>query len=142
MCGIRPSKSVASCELGQRATYQGDSFIQQIYTGKLRVLRDKPLPSANTQRYLAWIGVVGVFTFCFGCSRLMFNDIRAGNIFLIVAWFILVPLFLYLISTRRHIKRAVRKREAAHSEQRRAELDALGEMFGPGSNGDKVKAKE
>jgi len=80
---------------------------------------------------MAWIGLVGVLTACFGCGLIVQNQIRASLVFLIAAQFILVPLFVYLISIRRGTKRVIRKREATHSAQRQAELDALGEMFGP-----------
>jgi hypothetical protein len=79
------------------------------------------LPSAKTQKYLGYIGAIGVLTACFGCGLAVNNQMRASTIFLIAAWFILVPLFGYLISTRRHMKRIVRVRTA----QRQAELDAL-----------------
>jgi NhaP-type Na+/H+ or K+/H+ antiporter len=91
-------------------------------------------PSARTQRFLAWIGVIGVLTACFGCGLVVRNEIRAAIIFLIAAQCIIVPLFIYLISIRRGTKRVVRNREAVRSEQRQAELDALGEMFGPGAD--------
>ncbi|HKP52589.1 MAG TPA: hypothetical protein VJ183_08045 [Chloroflexia bacterium] len=89
------------------------------------------MPSAKTQKYLGYIGTVGVLTACFGCGLAANNQMRAANIFLITAWFILVPLFGYLISTRRHMKRVVRTRTA----QRQAELDALATALREGSVG-------
>jgi hypothetical protein len=91
-------------------------------------------PSSKTQRYMAWIGFVGVLTACFGCGLITQNQVRASLVFLIAAQVILIPLFIYLISIRRGTKRVVRKREAVRSAQRQAELDALGEMFGPGAD--------
>jgi hypothetical protein len=79
------------------------------------------VPGEKTQRYLFWIGFVGVFSACFGCGLAARNEITAANAFLILAWLILVPLFGYLIRTRRYTKRIVRQRE----QQRQAELEAL-----------------
>gem|GEM_PF-6056459 len=87
------------------------------------------MPSAKTQKYLGYIGAIGVLTACFGCGLAVNNQMRASTIFLIAAWFILVPLFGYLISTRRHMKRIVRTRTA----QRQAELDALASALREGS---------
>jgi hypothetical protein len=87
------------------------------------------LPSAKTQRYLGYIGTIGVLTACFGCGLAANNQIRASNVFLIAAWFILVPLFGYLISARRQMKRVVRARSARRQE----ELDALANVLSQGS---------
>ena len=87
------------------------------------------MPSAKTQKYLGYIGTIGVLTACFGCGLAATNQMRAANVFLIAAWFILVPLFGYLISTRRQMKRVVRARSA----QRQAELDALANALREGS---------
>ena len=78
------------------------------------------MPDQKTQRYLFWIGFVGVFSACFGCGLAARNEINAANAFLILAWLILVPLFGYLLRTRRYTKRIVRQRE----ERRQAELEA------------------
>jgi hypothetical protein len=83
------------------------------------------LPSAKTQRYLGYIGAIGVMTACFGCGLAANNQIRASNVFLIAAWFILVPLFGYLISARRRMKQVVRTRSARRQE----ELDALASVL-------------
>jgi hypothetical protein len=83
------------------------------------------LPSAKTQKYLGYIGTIGVMTACFGCGLAANNQLRASNVFLIAAWFILVPLFGYLISTRRQMKRVVRTRSARRQE----ELDALARVL-------------
>jgi hypothetical protein len=87
---------------------------------------------------LGWIGAIGVFTACFGCGLLVRNDIRAGIAFLIGAQLILVPLFLFLMTARRRTKRVVRTRSA----QRQAELDALGEAFGPAARTSEEERKE
>ena len=79
------------------------------------------MPNARTQKYLGYIGTIGVLTSCFGCGLIANNQVRAGNVFLVAAWFILVPLFGYLLSTRRRMKRVVRAR-TAHKQE---ELDAL-----------------
>jgi hypothetical protein len=92
-------------------------------------------PSAKTQRYLGWIGAVGVLTACFACGLIANNQVNASVVFFIAAQAILVPLFLVLISTRRRIKRVVRSRDATRTAQRQAELDALGEAFGPDQAG-------
>jgi hypothetical protein len=92
-------------------------------------------PSAKTQRYLGWIGAVGVLTACFACGLIANNQVNASVVFFIAAQAILVPLFLVLISTRRRIKRVVRSRDATRTVQRQAELDALGEAFGPKGEG-------
>ncbi len=87
------------------------------------------MPNAKTQKYLGYIGTIGVLTACFGCGLAANNQMRASQIFLIVAWFILVPLFGYLISTRRHMKKVVRTRNAGRQE----ELDALAGVMRGGS---------
>lgn len=87
------------------------------------------MPNAKTQKYLGYIGTMGVLTACFGCGLAANNQMRAAQIFLLVAWLILVPLFGYLISTRRHMKKIVR----AHSAHRQEELDALASVLHEGS---------
>ncbi len=82
------------------------------------------MPNAKTQRYLFWIGLLGVMTACFGCGLASQNQMRAAQIALIIAWLVLVPLFGYLLRTRRRIKRVVRKRH----EQSETELQALAEV--------------
>src|SRR4028119_2226825 len=66
------------------------------------------MPNAKTQRLLFFFGFVGVITSCFGCGLAFNNQIGAAQVALIVAWLILVPLFGYLISTRRRLKKGVR----------------------------------
>lgn len=61
---------------------------------------------------------------CFGCGLLANNQFGAGQVALIVAWLILVPLFGYLISTRRRLKKVVRRQEVRQEE----ELAALGSL--------------
>jgi len=87
------------------------------------------VPSSKTQRYLGYIGAMGVLTACFGCGLVANNQITAGNVFLIAAWFILVPLFGYLISARRQAKRVVQARAVRKQE----ELDALAAVAREGS---------
>ncbi len=62
---------------------------------------------------------------------------RAAQIFLLVAWLILVPLFGYLLSTRRHMKRVVR----AQSTHRQDELDALSSVMQGGQLQGKVQSE-
>ena len=82
------------------------------------------MPDPKTQRYLGWIAFFGLFASCFGCGLYTQNQISAGTAFLVLAWVILVPVFVYLIGTRRRLKKATRAREA----QRTQELDALASL--------------
>ncbi len=82
------------------------------------------MPTAKTQRLLFFIGFVGVMASCFGCGLAFNNQMGASQVALIVAWLILVPLFGYLISTRRRMKKIVRRHEARRQE----ELAALGTL--------------
>ena len=82
------------------------------------------MPDAKTQRLLFVFGFVGVMMSCLGCGLAFNNQIGAAQVALIVAWLILVPLFGYLISTRRRLKKVVRRREARQEE----ELAALGSL--------------
>ena len=82
------------------------------------------MPDAKTQRRLFIIGFVGVMMSCFGCGLAFNNQIGASQVALIVAWLILVPLFGYLLSTRRRLKKVVRRKEARQEE----ELSALGTL--------------
>ena len=82
------------------------------------------MPTARTQRLLFIIGFVGVMMTCFGCGLAFNNQIGAAQVAFIIAWLILVPLFGYLISTRRRLKKVVRRREARQEE----ELAALGSL--------------
>jgi cytochrome c biogenesis protein CcdA len=82
------------------------------------------MPDARTQRLLFIIGFVGVMMSCFGCGLAFNNQMGASQVALIIAWLILVPLFGYLISTRRRLKRVVRRKEVRQEE----ELTALGTL--------------
>ncbi|HEX8218457.1 MAG TPA: hypothetical protein VF914_04490 [Chloroflexia bacterium] len=82
------------------------------------------MPDAKTQRLLFVFGFVGVLMTCLGCGLAFNNRIGAAQVALIVAWLILVPLFGYLISTRRRLKKVVRRKEARQQE----ELSALGTL--------------
>lgn len=82
------------------------------------------MPDAKTQRLLFIIGFVGVMMSCFGCGLAFNNQMGASQVALIIAWLILVPLFGYLISTRRRLKRVVRRKEVRQEE----ELTALGTL--------------
>ncbi len=95
------------------------------------------MPTAKTQRLLFVIGSVGVLASCFGCGLAFNNQIGASQVALIVAWLILVPLFGYLISTRRRLKRVVRRREARQQEELAA-LGSLGQEIEEGTIDDGV----
>jgi uncharacterized membrane protein YfcA len=82
------------------------------------------MPDAKTQRILFIAGFVGVMMSCLGCGLAFNNQIGAAQVALIVAWLILVPLFAYLLSTRRRLKKVVRRKEARQQE----ELSALGTL--------------
>jgi hypothetical protein len=84
------------------------------------------LPDAKTQRYIGWIAFVGVLTSCFACSLLWQNQLTAGIVFLIAAELILAPVFVYLLRTRRRMKKVVAQTEA----EREAELEALASVRG------------
>lgn len=75
------------------------------------------MPNAKTQRLLFIFGFAGVLTSCFGCGLAFNNKIGAAQVALIVAWLILVPLFGYLISTRRRLKKVARRKEARQEEE-------------------------
>ncbi|MEA2575851.1 MAG: hypothetical protein QOH93_3149 [Chloroflexia bacterium] len=90
------------------------------------------MPSAKTQRLLFIFGFVGVMTTCFGCGLAFNNQIGASQVALIVAWLILVPLFGYLISTRRRLKKVLRHKEARQQEELSA-LGTFGQEIGEGT---------
>jgi hypothetical protein len=88
--------------------------------------KDRQLPSSKAQRYLAYVAVIGTLTACFGCGLAYNNQMSASRAFLIVSWLILVPLFIYLLSTYRRTKRVSQKRTAREAE----ELAALAGISG------------
>lgn len=94
------------------------------------------MPTAKTQRLLFFIGFVGVMASCFGCGLAFNNQMGASQVALIVAWLILVPLFGYLISTRRRLKRVVRHKEARQQEELSA-LGTLGQKIDEGTMDDR-----
>lgn len=79
------------------------------------------MPNPRTQRYVGWIATLGVLTSCMGCGLLIRNEVNASIAFLILAQLILLPTFVYLLRTRRRLKRVARTRD----EQKQEELDAL-----------------
>ncbi|HEX8229709.1 MAG TPA: hypothetical protein VF826_10405 [Chloroflexia bacterium] len=93
------------------------------------------MPNAKTQRLLFIFGFAGVLTSCFGCGLAFNNQIGAAQVALIVAWLILVPLFGYLISTRRRLKKVVRRKEVRQQEELSA-LSTLGQEIGEGTTDD------
>lgn len=84
------------------------------------------MPDPNTQRYIGLVATVGVLTSCFGCALMARNEVSASLAFLILAQLILLPTFVYLLRTRRSLKRVARTREA----RRKEELDALAGVGG------------
>lgn len=86
------------------------------------------MPSAKTQRYIGWIGVIGVLASLFGCGLIAANQIGAGQAFLILAWLILVPLFGFLLSAYRRSGRVTRRREKRQEQELEA-LAAAGEAI-------------
>ena len=82
------------------------------------------MPDSKTQRYIGWIAFFGVFASCFGCGLYANNQVRAAIAFLILAWIVLVPVFVYLLRTRRQLKKVSRVQQA----QREQELDALASL--------------
>ena len=82
------------------------------------------MPDPRTQRYLGWIAFFGVFASCFGCSLYANNQVRAALAFLVLAWIILVPVFVYLLRTRRQLKKVSR----VQGVRKQQELDALSSL--------------
>lgn len=82
------------------------------------------MPTAKTQRILFLVGTSGVLFSCLGCGLLANNKWLAGQIALVLAWLLLVPLFGYLISTRRRLKKVAKRREVRQQE----ELSALASL--------------
>ena len=82
------------------------------------------MPDPRTQRYLGWIVFFGVFASCFGCSLYANNQVRAAVAFLVLAWIILVPVFVYLLRTRRQLKKVLRVQDS----RKKQELDALASL--------------
>ena len=79
------------------------------------------MPDPKLQRNLSLAATVGVLATCFGCTLLWQNQILAAIIALVVAELILLPLFVYLLSTRRKLKKMAAHRDVEKQEQ----LDAL-----------------
>ena len=94
------------------------------------------MPDPRTQRYLGWIAFFGVFASCFGCSLYANNQVRAAVAFLILAWIILVPVFVYLLRTRRHLKKVSRVQDARKQQELDA-LASLGKALEPNEEKDK-----
>lgn len=88
------------------------------------------MPSARTQRYLAWLGAVGTFVSMFGCYLGFRNDMNAARAFLLLAWLILVPLFIYLIRIRSIASRQYRDRLKREEARLQRELEALATVEG------------
>jgi hypothetical protein len=86
------------------------------------------LANANAQRYLIWIGALGVLTSCLGCSLIVSNQpgqLTAARIFLIAGEVILVPLFVYLLLLRNRASAAYTRRLRKQEARKQRELEAL-----------------
>src|SRR5438270_12701254 len=82
----------------------------------------------RTQRYLVWIGFVGVLTSCFGCSLLISNQssqLMAARVFLIAAQVILIPLFVYVIILRNRAAAQYKRRQERRAARQQRELETL-----------------
>jgi hypothetical protein len=91
------------------------------------------LANRKAQRYLVWIGAVGVLTSCLGCSLIVSNQpgqLTAARIFLIAAEVILVPLFVYLILLRNRASAAYTRRLRKEEARKQRELEALASVEG------------
>ena len=86
------------------------------------------MPDSRTQRYLGWITFLGVFASCFGCGLYANNQVNAGVAFLVLAWIVLVPIFVYLLRTRRRLKKVSRIQQAQRDQELEA-LASLGKTF-------------
>jgi hypothetical protein len=91
------------------------------------------LQNPKVQRYLVWIGALGVITSCFGCSLIVANQpsqLTAARIFLIAGEVILVPLFIYLIILRNRASETYRRHLRKEEARKQRELEALGNVEG------------
>ncbi len=76
------------------------------------------MPNTKTQRLIGWLVFAGVLTTCGGCGLLWQNQVTPAIIALVLAELIILPTFVFLLRTRRRLKRVVRRKEDA-------QLDAL-----------------
>ena len=86
------------------------------------------MANRRAQRYLIWIGAVGVLTSCLGCSLIVSNQpgqLTAARVFLIAGELILVPLFVYLILLRNRASAAYTRRLRKQEARKQRELEAL-----------------
>ena len=86
------------------------------------------MSNPKTQRYLIWIGALGVLTSCMGCSLIVSNQpgqLTAARIFLVVGEIILIPLFIYLILLRNRASAAYTRRQRQQEARQQRELEAL-----------------
>lgn len=90
------------------------------------------MPDPKTQRILTLVGTTGVFASCFGCSLAAANQMTASTVLLIIAWLLLVPLFGYLLRTRRRLKKRVRQQNAQQEQELEA-LASIGSMVDDGN---------
>jgi len=76
------------------------------------------MPDPKTQRLIGWLAFAGVLATCFGCGLFWQNQVVAAVIAFVIADLIIIPTFLYLLTTRRRLKKVVKRTEEA-------QLDAL-----------------
>jgi hypothetical protein len=91
------------------------------------------LSNPKTQRYLIWIGALGVLTSCMGCSLIVANQpgqLTAARVFLIAGEVILVPLFVYLILLRNRASATYTRRLRKQEARKQRELEALASVEG------------
>ena len=68
---------------------------------------------------------MGTFVSCFGCTLAFNNQMNAARAFLILAWLILVPLFVYLIILRSRASARYKRRLRRQAAQQQKELESL-----------------
>jgi hypothetical protein len=86
-----------------------------------------------------WAGAVGTFVSLFGCGLIAFNQMTPGRAMLIVAWLILVPLFLYVLVLRSRASAEYKRRKQRREAQARRELESLASvdaMLAEGASGE------
>src|SRR3954447_23454623 len=95
--------------------------------------RNRLLPTSRNQRYLVWLGALGVFVSCFGCSLIVSNQsgqLTAARVFLIAGEVILVPLFIYLLIQRNRASALYKRRLEKAEARKQRELEALANLEG------------
>jgi ABC-type bacteriocin/lantibiotic exporter with double-glycine peptidase domain len=92
------------------------------------------MPNTNTQRLIGWLIFAGVLATFLGCGLLWQNQVTAAVIAMVIADLVILPTFVFLLATRRRLKKVVRHRE----EEQLDALAGVGDMIehpGPGYSG-------